>query len=43
MQRQGGFAFLHQSANGGKMVNVHEKTSKRGDLRQAGQTLRPRD
>src|ERR1017187_9998992 len=40
MQRQGGFAFLHQSANAGKMVNFHGSSRKGGGLWEAGQTLR---
>jgi hypothetical protein len=39
MQRQGAFAFLHQSAKHGRMVNLREETSKIGVLCQARQDL----
>jgi hypothetical protein len=41
MQRQGAFAFLHQSAKHGRMVNLHEKTSKIGVICEIGQ-IEPR-
>jgi hypothetical protein len=40
MQRQGAFAFFHQSANAGKMVNLHEKIRKWWVLCEVGQEMR---
>jgi hypothetical protein len=39
MQRQGGFAFPHQSANAGKMVNFRGKRRIWGGLRENGQEV----
>jgi hypothetical protein len=40
LQRQGEFAFLHQSANAGKMVNLRGKTRDWGNLCEDGEGVR---
>jgi hypothetical protein len=41
MQRQGAFAFLHQSAHAGKMVNIAGKLRNGCALCEARQAMRP--